>query len=68
MNETKRNYRKKLKSKLITFYLHEKELYEFANAINFQQFVKTCLKCEIIDKKMIENADVVISLNEEDYL
>lgn len=68
MNETKRNYKRKCKTKLITFYLHEKELYEFANKINFQKFVKDCLRCEIMEEKAIENGDIVISLNEEDYL
>lgn len=68
MNKAKRNYKRKCKTRIITFYLHEQDLYEFSKSINFQAFVKACLKCEIMENKRIENGDVVISLNEEDYL
>jgi hypothetical protein len=44
MKKIQKKYQKKLKSKLITFYLHEEELYNFACSINFQKFVKECLK------------------------
>ena len=44
MKESKRKYQKKLKSKLITFYLHEESLYQYAKTINFSRFVKQALK------------------------
>ena len=44
MKESKRKYQKKLKSKLVTFYLHEDSLYQYAKNINFNQFVKKALK------------------------
>ena len=43
MKESKRKYQKKLKSKLITFYLHEERLYQYAKTINFSRFVKEAL-------------------------
>jgi dsRNA-specific ribonuclease len=44
MKESKRKYQKKLKSKLVTFYLHEESLYQYAKSINFSRFVKEALK------------------------
>ena len=44
MKESKKRYQKKLKSKLVTFYLHEGNLYEYAQTINFSKFVKQSLK------------------------
>ena len=44
MKESKRKYQKKLKSKLITFYLHEDDLLNYAKTINFSRFVKEALK------------------------
>lgn len=44
MKESKKKYQKKLKSKLVTFYLHEDGLYQYAKTINFSQFVKQALK------------------------
>ena len=44
MNETKKKYQKKCKSKVITFYLHEQDLLDYANSINFQKCVKHWLK------------------------
>ena len=44
MKESKRKYQKKLKSKLVTFYLHEESLYQYAKSINFSRFVKESLK------------------------
>lgn len=43
MNEAKKQYQKKCKSRTIDFYLHEKELYDFTKTINFQKFVKDML-------------------------
>lgn len=44
MKEAKKKYQKKLKSKIITFYLHEQAIYRYAKTINFNHFVKTALK------------------------
>ena len=44
MNEAKTKYNKKCKSRIITFYLHEGDLYEFSKKINFQKEVKGFLK------------------------
>ncbi len=44
MKESKKKYQKKLKSKLVTFYLHEGELLNYAKTINFSRFVKEALK------------------------
>lgn len=44
MNETKKKYQKKCKSKVITFYLHEQDLLDYANTLNFQKCVKNWLK------------------------
>lgn len=44
MKESKKKYQKKLKSKLVTFYLHEESLYQYAKTINFSRFVKESLK------------------------
>ena len=44
MNATKKKYQRKCKSKVITFYLHEQDLLEFANSINFQKEVKDFLR------------------------
>ena len=44
MKEAKKKYQKKLKSKIVTFYLHEEAMYRFAKTINFNRFVKTALK------------------------
>lgn len=44
MKESKRKYQQKLKSKLVTFYLHEDSLYQYAKTINFSHFVKEALK------------------------
>lgn len=69
MNKAKLKYKKQCKQKVITFYKHEKALLEFANSINFQKFVKVCLKCEIASKKAEEdNESFAIPLDEEDYL
>lgn len=48
MKDYQKKYQKKLKSKLITFYLCEEDLYKFACSINFQKFVKEKLKERMI--------------------
>lgn len=67
MNKSKLKYKKQCKQKVITFYKHEKDLLTFANSINFQKYVKDCLKCEVAIKKQEEDGDFAISLNKEDY-
>lgn len=44
MNESKKNYKKKVKQKIISFYKCDAELLAFANSINFQKTVKDYLK------------------------
>lgn len=44
MNEIKRRYKNKCKKRQVVFYLKDKELYEKSKTINFQKFVKLCLK------------------------
>ena len=67
MNKAKRKYKSKCKSRNIDFYLHEQDLYNFSKTINFQAFVKLCLKCEMAEANARKSGEVVISLNEEDY-
>lgn len=47
MKNYQKNYRKKTKIKTVTFYLHEKDIYDYASKLNFQSFVKNKLKEEI---------------------
>lgn len=54
MKQAQRNYKKKCKSKIITFYMHEKDLLDFANSINFQKYVKTCLKVTLLKSKALK--------------
>lgn len=42
--EAKAKYNKKCKSRIVTFYIHERELYEFSKQINFQKEVKDFLR------------------------
>lgn len=44
MNKAKRNYKSKCKSRIIDFYLHEQDLYNFSKEINFNKFVKDMLR------------------------
>lgn len=43
MLKAKQNYAKKCKQKIVTFYMCDKDLYEYAQTINFQAFVKDAL-------------------------
>lgn len=54
MNKAKKTYAKKCKSKIVTFYLKDKEIYEYANSINFQEYVKTCLRVQLAFEKAIK--------------
>jgi hypothetical protein len=51
MKEAKKKYQKKLKSKIVTFYLHEEEIYRYAKTINFNGFVKAKLREEMNREK-----------------
>ena len=55
MRKSKAEYQKKCKIKTVTFYTNkeDQELYEFANTINFQKFVKQQLKAFINSRKHI---------------
>lgn len=55
MNKAKKDYKSKCKTRTITFYLHEKELYNFSKTINFQAFIKLCLKNELRGITTIKN-------------
>lgn len=44
MNEIKRRYKNKCKKRQIVFYKKDNEIYEKSKLINFQRFVKLCLK------------------------
>ena len=51
MNVAKANYKKKCKTRKVTFYTnsHDKALYEFSQTINFQAFVKNALENALND-------------------
>ena len=51
MRKSKAEYQKKCKIKTVTFYTNkeDQELYEFANTINFQKFVKNALKRSMLE-------------------
>jgi len=51
MNETKKKYKKKCKSRIITFYIHEEDLYKISKEINFQACVKRMLKTMLNARK-----------------
>lgn len=43
MKDIKRKYKRKCKTRIITFYLKENELYEFSKTLNFQATIKNYL-------------------------
>lgn len=51
LSNARKRYSKKTKQKNITFYIHEKELYDFACEINFQKFCKDALRDEYKRRK-----------------
>lgn len=57
MNKAKKKYARKCKSKVVTFYLKDKELYEYANTINFQDYVKSCLRVQLAIEKAIRERE-----------
>lgn len=54
MNKAKRRYKNQCKVKTITFYKHDAELLNYANTINFQAFVKQCLKISMLKKDIFK--------------
>ena len=54
MNESKKKYARKCKQKVVTFYKCDEELLAFASSINFQAYVKQCLRFTIMKNKFLE--------------
>lgn len=55
MNKAKQNYKSKCKKREVVFYIKDNDLYEKSKTINFQQFVKNCLRNKTqIDKMFNE--------------
>lgn len=54
MNESKKKYARKCKQKVVTFYKCDEELLVFASSINFQKYVKNCLRYSILKNKLFE--------------
>lgn len=50
----KLRYKRKLKQKNITFYLHEADLYEFTKGLNFQAFVKSLIREKMLQEQIEE--------------
>lgn len=71
MENVKRRYKKKCKRRDIAFYLKDSELYNFSKLINFQKFVKNCLKyytqvnslIEFLEFQKLEDINVVNQFN-----
>ena len=54
MNESKKKYARKCKQKVVTFYKCDEELLAYASSINFQAYVKQCLRFTIMKNKFLE--------------
>ena len=54
MNESKKKYARKCKQKVVTFYKCDEELLAFASSINFQRYVKACLRFTILKNKSMK--------------
>lgn len=52
-NEAKKKYARKCKQKVVTFYKCDEELLKFASSINFQRYVKACLRFTIMKHKFL---------------
>ena len=55
MNKAKKKYASNCKQKVITFYKCDADLLAFASTINFQAFVKNCLKVAMLKKDVFKN-------------
>ena len=56
LKRAQRTYKKKLKIREVTFYLHEIELYNFSKTINFNVLVKDALKEA---KRQVETTELI---------
>lgn len=56
LKRAQRTYKKKLKIREVTFYLHEIELYNFSKTINFNGLVKDALKEA---KRQVETTELI---------
>lgn len=54
-NEAKKKYARKCKQKVVTFYKCDEELLKFASSINFQRYVKNCLRYSILKDKLMKS-------------
>ena len=70
MRRSKAEYQKKCKIKTVTFYTNkeDQELYEFANKINFQQFVKLWLKYLKPYKNVLDGLLITITIKPKEEL
>lgn len=59
MNKAKRNYKSKCKKREVDFYIKDIDLYETSKIINFQEFVKNCLRNKTQIDKMFNENDTV---------
>lgn len=65
MNKSKKDYEKKIKRKVVKFYIHEKELYEYANSINFQKLCKDNLRLQYEIHTQIEHDRRIRTIKEK---
>lgn len=54
MNKAKKKYASKCKQKVITFYKCDADILAYANSINFQAYVKQCLKISMLKQTMVK--------------
>ena len=59
MNKAKRKYKSKCKKREVDFYIKDIDLYETSKIINFQEFVKNCLRNKTQIDKMFNENDTV---------
>lgn len=59
MNKAKRNYKSKCKKREVVFYIKDIELYKSSKIMNFQKFVKNCLRNKTQIDKMFNENDTV---------
>lgn len=67
MNKSKKIYEKKIKRKVVKFYIHEKQLYEFANTINFQKLCKDALRNAYRQARAEAHAKLLKEIEDEDF-
>lgn len=57
MINAKKKYAKTCKQKIVTFYKCDNELLAFASKINFQKFVKQCLRIALLKNTIFERKE-----------